>query len=55
MIAKLPEIPAETRWAEIRRLLRAESFTLGSFGRVRDLLRSLGVQKLTPARHRAQT
>ena len=45
-IAKLLVIPAADRWAEIGRLLRAEPFTLGSFGRIRDLLRSLGVHKL---------
>ena len=45
-IAKLLVIPAADRWAEIGRLLRAEPFTLGSFGRIRDLLRSLGVEKL---------
>jgi hypothetical protein len=45
-IAKLLVIPKADRLTEIGRLLRAEPFTLGSFGRIRDLLRSLGVEKL---------
>jgi hypothetical protein len=45
-IERLLVIPAAERWAEIRRLLRAKPFTLGSFGRIRDLLWSLGVEKL---------
>jgi hypothetical protein len=45
-IEKLLVIPKADRLTEIGRLLRAEPFTLGSFGRIRDLLRSLGVEKL---------
>ena len=45
-IAKLLVIPAAERWAEIGRLLRAPVFGLGSFGRIRDLLRSMGIEKL---------
>jgi hypothetical protein len=45
-IASILVIPARERLAEIRRLLRAPVFGLGSERRVLDLLRSLGVEKL---------